>query len=120
MYAPFDSSGTGRIAGRAFGTTEGGEVKIMAGRTIYLEPATLHALELVHDFETRTPGALEMTGWKTAPQSPFANADSLTLSYERRTESDADGAFIFGHLASRATPDSDHMEDPACAHARLR
>jgi hypothetical protein len=42
-YAAFEQPGRGSIAGQAFLTTRGGDVKMGAGRTVTLDPATRYA-----------------------------------------------------------------------------
>lgn len=89
-YTHFIARGTGAIAGQAFLTTRGGDVKLGAGRTVTLDPATAYAMEWYRQIG--------------ADQNRFDEApvDSLFKRARRTTTVDAQGHFRFASLPAGA------------------
>lgn len=86
-YAPFSLAGTAGLTGQAFLTTRGGDVKLAAGRTVTLDPATPYA-----------------RGWFAKYGGDLDRADELppNVAFQharRRTVADAQGKFHFENLA---------------------
>lgn len=82
-YAPYARNGTAAINGQSFLTTRGGDVKLGAGRTVTLDPATAYAREW-HMQTSRNISTIEALP-----------PDSLFLRYRRTTTVDARGTFRF-------------------------
>lgn len=83
-YLPYLQAGNATIAGQAFRTTQGGDVKYAAGRTVMLDPIT--------DYSKEYFAAIVTYGghWYATPKS------SETFSRARRTTTaDAEGRFSF-------------------------
>lgn len=86
-YVAFLQGGAGEIAGQAFLTTVGGDVKLAAGRLVTLDPATPVAREWFRRF-----GA-SVDGFAAPPP------DSLVIRARRTTTANAEGRFRFTNLA---------------------
>lgn len=84
-YAPFRQPGAGTISGQAFLTTRGGDVKLAAGRTVTLDPATGYARVWYEKYGRISD--------QMPPAPEFAAA-------RRTTVADADGRFRFSNLRS--------------------
>lgn len=85
-YAPFALPGTASLSGQAFLTTRGGDVKVAAGRTVTLDPATPYARSWFAKYGSDLDRAGEL------PPSPtFERA-------RRSTVADAQGKFHFETL----------------------
>ena len=85
-YARFRVPGRLILSGQAFLTTRGGDVKVAAGRTVTLDPATTYAKEW---FRRLGAGA---TNFDSPPP------DSLFVLTRRSTTADAQGRFRFASL----------------------
>jgi hypothetical protein len=85
-YRAYSGSGSGTVIGQAFLTTRGGDVKVAAGREVYLDPATDYA-KACFDY-VRDAGAL---------YDPTPSA-GLLLNDRRSTVADAQGRFKFSRL----------------------
>jgi hypothetical protein len=85
-YAPFMKTGPHELAGQAFLTTRGGDVKLAAGRTVTLDPATRYAREWFRRWG--------------ADVGRFATAapDSLFIKSRKVTTANAEGRFRFNDL----------------------
>jgi hypothetical protein len=83
-YAPYTGPGTGTVSGQAFLKTRGGEVRLGAGCTVMLCPATSYSKEW---FEVRV-----LRDMATTPP------DERTTSFTRTTLADGDGRFSFSGL----------------------
>lgn len=85
-YARY-SAGTHQLEGQAFLTTRGGDVKVAAGRTVTLDPATRYAREWFRRFGATS---LEST----------SGLDPLFIGARRTTVADAEGRFRFSGLTA--------------------
>lgn len=84
-FEPYSDSGESTIAGQAFLKTKGGDVKLAAGNTISLFPATPYTREMVK---------VVNTGRHLDPTT----IDNRFHSYIKRTTADAEGRFEFNNL----------------------
>jgi hypothetical protein len=82
-YAPYLAKGSGTVAGQAFLTTRGGDVKVAAGREVTLDPQTAYADEWYGKY------GRDMSRWSEMP------TDSLFRAARRTTIADAQGKFVF-------------------------
>lgn len=87
-YAPFALPGTASLSGQAFLTTRGGDVKVAAGRTVTLDPATPYARSWFAKYGSDLDRAGELP-----PRPAFQHA-------RRSTVADAQGRFHFESLPS--------------------
>lgn len=87
-YLPFRGVGAAELAGQAFLTTRGGDVKLAAGRTVTLDPATSYEREWFRRF-----GAL-VDHFDSLPPDP------LFAAARRVTTADAEGRFRFTQLTA--------------------
>lgn len=85
-YARFATRGDGALAGQVFLTTRGGEVRVGAGRTVTLDPAT----SLSRSWYDQIGAA-----WGRFDEMP---ADSLFRAARRSTIADASGNYRFTDL----------------------
>jgi hypothetical protein len=87
-YAPYlVTTGTASIAGQAFLTTRGGDVKRAAGRSVTLDPVTAVSRRWYH----RVGQSIE--GFAQVPQP-----ETIFRAARRVTVADADGRFQFNNL----------------------
>lgn len=86
-FAPYSAPGNCRITGQAFLTTRGGEVRVGAGRTVSLTPATPFIREV---------RALRDRGIMPISVTPEVSAE--IKKHVRRTIADAQGNFEFADL----------------------
>lgn len=85
-YTPYDGNGNGTLIGQAFLTTRGGDVKVAAGRTITLDPASSYARQWNSRYGS------ELSRFSEMPPAPqFAK-------HRRATIADAEGRFRFTNL----------------------
>lgn len=83
-YAPYlATTGTAEITGQAFLTTRGGEVRLGAGRTVTLDPATSFARRWLE------------TAGTDATNFGYLPPDDLFRAARRTTVADAEGRFRF-------------------------
>jgi len=85
-YIPFLAKGTSAIKGQAFLTTKGGDVKVAAGREVWLDPVTAYSM-----------------GWFTKAGCTWQWRELLPpsktfLDARRQTVADAEGRFEFRNL----------------------
>jgi TonB family protein len=85
-YREAPTTGDATISGQAFLTTQGGDVKRGAGRTVYLDPVTRCSWEY---YENVIRAGSEMEG----------DVDPFMQAARRTTTADADGRFHFDHLS---------------------
>jgi hypothetical protein len=86
-YSPFALPGAAGLTGQAFLTTRGGDVKVAAGRTVTLDPATPYA----RSWFAKYGGDLDRAD-ELPPNPAFQHA-------RRSTVADAQGKFHFENLA---------------------
>lgn len=82
-YVQYAHPGTGELSGQAFLTTRGGDVKVAAGRSVTLDPATPYARAWYEKYGRMTDAM--------PPAPGFAQA-------RRTTVADAEGRFRFTNL----------------------
>lgn len=85
-YAPFVVPGKGSLSGQAFLTTRGGDVKVAAGRTVTLDPATPYARAWLKTYGSDLARTEELP-----PDLRFQHA-------RRTTVADGQGKFHFDNL----------------------
>lgn len=85
-YIGFGAQGTGSVAGQAFLTTRGGDVKLGAGRAVTLDPLTPFARAWYQRAGSR------INGFDVSPP------DSLFVINRREVVSDAEGRFQFKNV----------------------
>jgi hypothetical protein len=85
-YQRYAGPGTGNISGVAFLKTRGGEVKVGAGSTVTLDPATTYAREWF---------TKEGSAWRTHNNVP---PDPRFVQFRRTTVCDHHGRFKFTNL----------------------
>ncbi|MHC4473645.1 MAG: hypothetical protein ACYTDY_16365 [Planctomycetota bacterium] len=83
-YAPYAGSGDCSISGRALMNTRGGDVKVGAGRTVYLTPVTAYSKRWLRDFA--------LQGRR------LPDTDPRVKRYSRETVADGEGRFEFRDL----------------------
>ena len=84
-YAPFAQAGSATITGQAFLKTRGGDVKLGAGDTVYLNPVTTYSIEWFNV--------------NAISQLPITEGDPRAAKYHKQTVADGSGHFKFSNLA---------------------
>ena len=84
-FQPWTGPGTATLRGQAFLKTVGGDVKMCAGETVSLMPATAYNKEVM----------------SPAAEGDKANRDPSADKYVRTTVCDGEGRFVFANLPAK-------------------